>query len=272
MWRARRTLVVVAFALASCSTPVPPASTPTTHTVVLRLYATSATLPLLNDLMRFYAQRAPEVSFDVRSASYASVVNLLLQEPDAYFLTNHLPSPETSALWGAPIGQDAIVIVAHPDVAIATAGLTLAELRDVYQGRITNWRALGGADQPIVVVSREDGSGTRAEFERLVMGERRTTRTALVAPSSAAMVEIVARQPGSLGYVSLGWFDSRLALLPVDGVLPTRQSVASNTYPLRTTLFIAGLGEPQGTLRTFIAWAQSPEGQAVVARRHAPLN
>lgn len=270
MWRTRRTLVVVALALASCATPVPPASTPTTHAATLRLYATSATLPLLNDLIRLYAQRAPEARFDVRSANYAGVVNLLLQEPDAYFLTNHLPSPEISALWGAPIGQDAIAIIAHPDSA--AAGLTLAELRDVYQGRITNWRALGGADQLIVVVSREDGSGTRAEFERLVMGERRTTRTALVAPSSAAMVEIVARQPGSLGYVSLSWVDPRLALLPVDGVLPTPQTVAANTYPLRATLFVAGLGEPQGPLRAFIAWAQSPEGQAVVARRHAPLN
>lgn len=270
MWRTRRTLVAVAFALASCAAPVPPASTPTTHAVTLRLYATSATLPLLNDLIRLYTQRVPNVGFDVRSASYAGVINLLLQEPDAYFLTNHLPSPEESALWGAPIGQDGIAIIAHPDVS--AVDLTLTTLRDVYQGRITNWRALGGADQPIVVVSREDGSGTRAEFERLVMGERRTTRTALVAPSSAAMVEIVARQPGSLGYVSLGWVDSRVVLLPIDNVLPTPQTVAANTYPLRTTLFIAGLGEPQGPLRAFIAWAQSPEGQAVVARRYAPLN
>lgn len=270
MQRTRRTLVAVAFALASCTTTVLPASTPTTHAVTLRLYAASATLPLLNDLMRAYAQRAPDVSFDVRSANYAGVVSLLLQEPDAYFVTNHLPPPEISALWGAPIGQDAVAIIAHPDTDIS--GLTLARLRDIYQGRVTNWQALGGADQDIVVVSREDGSGTRAEFERLVMGERRTTRTALVAPSSAAMVEMVARQPGSLGYVSLGWVDSRVALLAVDGVLPTPQTVAANTYPLRATLFIAGLGEPQGALRAFVAWTQSPEGQAIVARRHAPLN
>ncbi len=270
MQRTRRALVTVAFVLASCSTPVLPASTPTTHAAALRLYATSATLPLLNDLIRAYAQRAPDVSFDVRSADYEGVVALMLQTPDAYFLTNHLPPPETSALWGAPIGQDAVAIIAHPDVNLD--GLTLARLRDIYQGRVTNWQALGGGDQEIVVISREGGSGTRAEFERLVMGERRTTSTALVAPSSAAMLELVARQPGSVGYVSLGWADERVAALAVDAVPPTRETVAANTYPLRTTLFIAGLGEPEGPLRAFIAWAQSPEGQAVVARRHAPLN
>jgi phosphate transport system substrate-binding protein len=270
MQRTRRALVTMAFVLASCSSPVLPASTPTTHAVTLRLYATSATLPLLNDLIRAYAQRTPDVSFDVRSASYESVIDLLLQEPDAYFVTNHLPPPETSALWGAPIGQDAVAVIAHPDTGVS--GLTQAHLREIYQGRITNWQALGGSDQEIAVISREDGSGTRAEFERLVMGERRTTSTALVAPSSAAMLELAARQPGSIGYVSLGWLDARVAVLAIDDVLPTPETVAANAYPLRTTLFIAGLGEPEGALRAFVAWTQSPEGQAVVARRYAPLN
>lgn len=269
MRRSRRTLVVVAFALASCSTQVLPASTPTTHAVTLRLYSVTATIPLLNDLIRSYSQLQPEVSFDVQASNYAGVIDLLADEPDAYFVTNHLP-PEASLLWGAPIGQDGIAIVTHPEAGVT--GLSIGALRDIYQGRVTNWAAVGGADLEIVVVSREDGSGTRAEFERLVMGDRRTTRTALVAPSSAAMLETVAREAGSIGYVSMGYTDDRVRVLAIDDVTLTPQTVHANLYPLRATLFIAGLREPEGALRAFIAWVQSPGGQAAVGRKYAALN
>lgn len=268
MGRTRRTLAIVAFTLVSCSSQVVPASTPTTDAITLRLYTSSATMPLTNDLTRGYTWIQPTISFDLIVSNYDQIIDLITDENPAYFVTNHLPVE--SILWGAPIGQDGIAIVTHPDNPVTN--LTTEQLRRIYQGRIVNWQDVGGLDIPITVVSREEGSGTRAEFERLVMGERRTVQSAEIAPSSAAVIISAGREPGSIGYVSMSYLDASVRAVKINNIDPTLENVYMNTYPLRATLFIAGLNEPQNEYRAFIAWVQSLEGQAVVARRYAPLS
>ena len=110
-----------------------------------------------------------------------------------------------------------------------------------------------------------------AEFEQLVMGERRTTLAAQIAPSSSAVVSSVAGLPGGIGYVSMGYLGSSIHAVSIDGVDLTMDTVYENTYPLRSTIYFVGLEEPQDDYRVFIGWVQSPAGQAVVARHYAPL-
>ncbi len=257
----------MAFALVSCSSQIVPAATPTTNTTLLRLYTTTSTLPLANELTTSFSQRFPMLAFDVVSGNYDSVVEQVAQDEGSYAISSHLPTE--SPLLGYPIGQDGIAVIVHPGNDISE--LTTEHLRDIYQGRIVNWREIGGRDETITVISREDGSGTRAEFERRVMGDRQTTRLARVAPSSAAMVTSVSREPGGIGYVSMSYLNPGVRPLPIDGVSPTLEHVADNSYPLRSTIFIVGTREPEGDYRAFIGWVQSPEGQAVVARGYAPL-
>lgn len=275
MGRARQAIVVVAFTLVSCSSHAVPAATPTEQVTALRLYATTSTIPLVNDLTTTYSRLNPSITFEIASGNYDAMLDALLGGATPYFLTNHLPPEESTSVVAFPIGQDAIVVVVHPQNPLA--GLTTEQLRNLYQGWIDNWGELGGTSLPITVFSREDGSGTRIEFESLVMGDRRTTRMAQVAPSSAAVMTAVAREPGAIGYVSMSYLDERVRPLPVDGVLPTAQNVVNNTYPLRTFLYVAGLREPDGSqpddihYRAFIGWVQSAAGQAIVARHYAPL-
>lgn len=267
MRRAKHTLVVAAITLASCTSQIIPAATPTTNSALLRLVSTTATLPLANELTATYNQRFPSIAFDVSAGNYESTVDEVVEDDTAYLLTNHLPTE--SPLLAFPVGQDAIAVIVHPDNAVHR--LTTHEIRDIYQGRITNWLELGGEDRAITVVSREGGSGTRAEFDRLVMGDRRTTRAALIAPSSAAMVTSVGRELGAIGYVSIGYLSPNVRAVAVDGVEPTLDRVRDNAYPLRSTLFIVGAREPEGDMRAFVGWVQGPEGQAVVSRLYAPL-
>lgn len=267
MRRAKHTLVVVAFTLASCSSQIVPAATPTTNSALLRLYTTTAALPLANELASNYNQRFPSIAFDVTAGNYEASVEEVADDDTAYLLTNHLPTE--SPLLGYPVGQDGIAVIVHPDNDALS--LTTEEIRNIYQGRVTNWLELGGEDRSITLVSREGGSGTRAEFDRLVMGDRRTSRAATIAPSSAAMVMSVSREPGAIGYVSMSYLNPTVRAVTIDGVAPTLENVADNSYPLRSTLFIVGLREPQGDFRAFIGWVQGPEGQAVVARHYAAL-
>jgi phosphate transport system substrate-binding protein len=268
MHRTKRTLAVVAFTLVSCSTQVLPASTPTFNTTPLRLDATTAAMPLLNDLIARYAQSHPNISFEKKGGDYQVMLKRLLNGETDYFISNHLPTEKD--LVAFPIGQDGIAVIVFPDNPLTK--LTTGQIRQMFQGRLNNWRDLGGDDLEITVISREDGSGTRAEFERLVMGERHTTQSARIAPSSAAMITSVSGLAGGIGYVSLAYLDSSVKAVSVDDVEPTLDNVYNNLYPLRSTLYIVGREEPKdGPYRDFIGWVQSPDGQRAVGQKYAPL-
>jgi phosphate transport system substrate-binding protein len=269
MGSTRQTLAIIALTttLMSCSGQEIPATTPTMAGDALRISATTAALPLMIDLTTSYSSSYPLINFDTRHANYQTMLSELLDDDMSYFFTNHLPAD--SPLWAAPIGQSGIIIIVHPDIALD--GLSTEELRAIYQGRITSWDEVGADGGDIAVFSRENGSGTRAEFERMVMGRRPTTPNARIAPSNARMIESVLEVAGSIGYVSLGYVDERANTIAIDGINPTREAFYLNRYPLRSILFIVGLTEPEGEYRAFIAWIQGPAGQAVVSRRYVPL-
>lgn len=266
---AKRTLVVVAITttFVSCSSQAVPATTPTMPAEPLRIYATTATLPLVFDLTTTYTETQPQTTFETQAANYQTMLDFLLRGTAPYFLSTHLSSQD---LWAAPIGFDGIVIIVNPDVSISN--LTTEQIRMIYQGRITDWQTLGNETGQVVVFSREAGSGTRAEFERMVMGRRYTTANALVASSSEHMVELVAQTPGGIGYVSINYVRDSVRPLSIDGVRPTLASISNHRYPLRSTMFIIGLNEPQDEYRAFIGWIQSPSGQEIVGRQYVPLN
>lgn len=273
MGSTRRTLAAVAFTLVSCSSQILPAATPTTHVTALRLFATTPAIPLIHNLTTTYSRLNPSITFEITSGDYEAMVQEVMRDDSAYLVTNHLDNQ--SPLWAAPIGQDGIAVIVHPDSDITA--LTTTQLRDIYQGWTSNWSDLGGRKSDIIVISREEGSGTRAEFESLIMGNRHTTSNAQIAPSSAAIVQSVARQPDSIGYVSMSYLNESVRALTIDGAAPTLANVAQDIYPLRSILYVAGQHEPVATdgldahYRAFIGWMQSPEGQALVAHGYAPL-
>lgn len=267
MWRPRRSLVMVTFALVSCSAPVVPASTPTNGALTLRVYATTATLPLLTELTTEYTQAHSPVVFETLTGNFQAMMEQIRADDSAYLLTNHLPEAEVSLAW--PVGQDGIAVIVNDQNPMTT--LSSQQLRNIYLGHVANWSEVGSFTEDMIVLSREDGSGTRAEFEKLLMGERLTTQSAQIAPSSEAMMSSVAALPGAIGYVSMGHLDSAVQPAAIDGVLPTPATVFDNTYPLRSTLYVIGFSEPEEAYREFIGWIQTPEGQRIVGLHYAPL-
>ncbi len=270
MRQTKRTLAIMAFALASCSTTVVPATTPTTNTIILRFYATTPMIPLLHDLTAQYSQIYPDYAFETTTGNYEAMLDKLMTGETAYVLTNHLPNdvPDNPVLaW--PIGQDGIAVIVHPQNNLTN--ITTAQLRGIYLGHVSNWNEVGGDEANITVISREDGSGTRAEFEDLLIGARQTTQSAQIAPSSSAMIESVSQIPEAIGYISMSYIDNRVRALSIDNVAPTLKNVSDNVYPLRATMYVMGLVQPEGDYLKFISWIQAQAGQAVVAKRYAPL-
>ena len=133
-------------------------------------------------------------------------------------MSSHLTSDQGQSLWAAPIAQDGLAIIVNADNPVAN--LTTEQIRRIYRGFTTTWQDVGGPDAPIVLFSREEGSGTRAEFERLVMGQQRVSPNARVLPSSTAMMASVAAESMAVGYVPFSQVNAEVRVLAVDGISP----------------------------------------------------
>lgn len=268
--RAKRTLAIVILAVsASCTNQLTPATPPPTEAVVFRISSTNAAKSLLQTLMSNYRDSFPEQVFEIHTGNYRAMLQSLAEGQTSYFLSQHLPSHDEILYWAAPIAQDGLALIVHPSNPVPQ--ISLEQIRGIYRGFITNWAELGGNDLNITLYSREAGSGTRLEFERLVMGQQRTSPNAQILPSTEAVLEQVADDPGAIAYIPLSQTDARVQMLSVESNVPSLSSIANNTYPLRYTLFIIGLVEPEGVYHDFITWSQGIEGQAFISSQFAPL-
>jgi len=185
---------------------------------------------------------------------------------------------EAPPLVRIPIGIDGVAIVVHSSNPVT--GLTLQQLQDIYSGRILDWQEVGGDPGEILLISREDGSGTRSLFESRVMGETAVSLTAVVMPTSKDVAEYAAQNPFAIGYVSSAYLSaaataspeaapaSAIRALAIGGALPTDAAVKSQEYPIIQPLFLVSQGEPRGWARQFVDFALSPAGQAIVDRYH----
>ncbi|HVI41069.1 MAG TPA: substrate-binding domain-containing protein, partial [Anaerovoracaceae bacterium] len=143
----------------------------------------------------------------------------------------------------------------------------------IYTGQIKNWKEVGGADAPIVVVSREEGSGTRGAFTEITKvltkdaaGKETdgTTADALVQGSTGAVMQTVATTPNTIGYVSLGSLSDTVKAVDVEGVTPSTETVLSGEYKIsRPFIYITG-GELTEAAQKYIDFVMSADGQALV--------
>jgi len=162
------------------------------------------------------------------------------------------------------IARDGIAMVVHPSNPVKD--LSLSQIRDLFSGRVGNWREVGGADSPVRLITREEGSGTREAFVKLVMGGERISRYALTQESNGAVKELVRHDPSAIGYMSLGLVGPELRSLDVNAAQPTSENVANGSYPLvRPFLFVVS-GPPSAEAQLFISFVLSSDGQRMLER------
>jgi len=172
--------------------------------------------------------------------------------------------PEETGLTPIPIARDGIAVIVYKDNPVS--GLSRAQIRDVFAGKITNWKDVGGSGKPIRLITREEGSGTREAFTHLVMGSSRIAGSAMTQESNGAVRELVIHDPAAIGYMSLGLVGKELKTLTVDGVVPSAADVINGTYPLvRPFLFVVKDTPGEGAQR-FIDFVLSDRGQQMLEK------
>ena len=161
------------------------------------------------------------------------------------------------------VAIDGIAVITHTSNTVSD--LTSQQLTDIYTGKITNWVDLGGADEAIVVLGREAGSGTRGAFEEL-LDVADQCAYAQELDSTGGVLAKVASTPGSIGYVSLDVVDDTVKALSLDGVEPTEENIVAGSYKLSRPFVMATLGtidEQNDLVKTWFGFVQSDAGKAV---------
>ena len=138
------------------------------------------------------------------------------------------------------VAIDGIAVVVDP--ANTVGDLTKQQLSDIYEGKVTNWKDVGGNDAPIVVVGRESGSGTRSAFEELLKLEDICKYSNELYSTGAVMAK-VASTPGAIGYVSLDVLDDSVKALKLEGAEPTEENIKAGSYFLSRPFVMATKGE-----------------------------
>jgi phosphate transport system substrate-binding protein len=179
------------------------------------------------------------------------------------------PSEETLGLVVHILARDGIAIVSHWSQSITD--LSIDQTREIFAGNITNWSQIGGADEEITVIAREEGSGTRAAFEEMVMGDDLVTANAILQSSNGALKTAVAGDPNSIGFLSFGYLDETVKAFDIDGVAATVENCINESYPIVRPLLFLTLGEPTGKVKEFIDFCLGTEGQAIVAEDYIPV-
>ncbi|MEA3282962.1 MAG: phosphate ABC transporter substrate-binding protein, partial [Euryarchaeota archaeon] len=164
------------------------------------------------------------------------------------------------------IAKDGVAIVVNP-ANTAVTDLTMGQLQEIYTGTITNWQQVGGTDSPIVVCTREDGSGTRDCFEQAVLKPIGGVMvgTAVIQNSNGEMRTAVAGEVNAIGYLSLGYVDSSVSAVSLDGVEPIIEKIKSGDYAISRTLRMITNGTPDDDEQAFLDFVLSEDGQQIVA-------
>jgi phosphate transport system substrate-binding protein len=163
------------------------------------------------------------------------------------------------------VAYDCIVPVVHPSNKVKN--LTKEQLKGIFSGKITNWKEVGGANSPIVVVGRDTSSGTYGTWQEMIMdkgGKTRVTPRAQVTASSGALMTAVAQNKNAIGYDGMGYVNKSVKALNVDGIKASAVSARSGKYPLARYLYMFTNGWPGGHILDFIKFMQGSVGQRIV--------
>jgi len=170
------------------------------------------------------------------------------------------------------IAMDGLPILVHPSNPVKN--LTVAQVRDIYAGRIKNWKSVGGPDREIVVISRDTNSGTYETFHKLVMTHKvdgkktkdKIKDSAEYVGSNGAVRTRIQTTPSAIGYAGLGFVDKTVKALNINNVHPSARTVTSGEYPISRPLFMFTNGYPKlgSHLYKFVTLYLSEQGQEII--------
>jgi len=220
--------------------------------------------PFAELLAEDYMSRQPHSHIYVQGGGSTAGIEAVKTRAANIGMSSRSLLPDEQDLYAVTIAKDAIAIIVNPKNPIQD--LSLDQVRQVFSGKIKNWRELGAPPHPIILVNREEGSGTRESFQKSVMGQEETALESLVQDSNGAIRQVVSNDPYAIGYISLGLVNEKVKALKISSIEPNLTNIETGKYSLvRPFLFIFN-GQPTGEAKSFLEFVLSPPAQESLSK------
>ncbi len=235
-------------------------------TTQLRVQGSTTVQPIAEMAKEMYEAAHPDVTVFVSGVGSSAGIEAVAAGTCEIGTSSRDLKPEEAKLGlvDTPIAHDAIAVIVNP--ANPVKGLTKAQVAAIFEGKTKNWSELGGPELEIGIVNRDEASGTREAFSKIVLNKKPFDPTAAVLPGTGQVRFVVAQAEGAIGYISVGFVDKTVKALAIDGIEPTEANITNKSYPVSRLLHMLTKGEPKGLAKEFIAFVLSPQVQETVVR------
>jgi len=230
-------------------------------------------LPIAQKVGEAYMKEHPDVKITISGGGSGNGIKALIDgstdiaDSSRFIKSKEVKLAVEKGRYPVPfaVAYDCIIPVVHPSYPVMN--ITMQQLKGIYEGKIKNWKEIGGPDMPVVVISRDTSSGTYEVWHEKVLKKERVFPGALLQASNGAVVQAVSKNKNAIGYIGLGYLDSSVKALLVDRVKGSAETTLNGAYPISRPLYMFTAGWPKGDTLNFINFVIHPEkGQKYVGK------
>ena len=218
--------------------------------------------PFIEKIAEHFMEKHPEITINVQGGGSTAGIQATLNKTCNIGTSSRNLKGDERGLKVILMAVDGIAVIVHRKNSVDD--LSIEDIRGIFAGEITRWLEVGGSDDIIIPVTREEGSGTRGAFEDMIMGDVAISDACLVQDSNGAVREIIATTPQGIGYISVGLVDEREKAVAIAGVEPNIANLITGKYQFSRPFLLLLLEEPSGDCKKFIDYVLSPEAQSIL--------
>lgn len=238
--------------------------------MVLKIKGSDTMLYLTSALANEFMKQNPGISVYVEGGGTKTGIDALAKgQIDICTASRNLKSDEVQAIAQGfrsvgvttLIAKDALSIFLNPKNAVKK--LMLDEVKNIFTCKIKNWKDVGGNDKPIRVLNRSSNSGTYLYFKEHILLNEEYCYSIETIPTTEEIIKIVSQDESAIGYGGIGYTEGVIHAI-INGTDPTEQNVRNESYPISRYLLFITLNIPEGSIKKFIDWVMSPDGQNII--------
>jgi phosphate transport system substrate-binding protein len=238
----------------------------------VEIKGSTTVLPITQKVAEAYMKEHPDVKITISGGGSGNGIKALIDgttdiaDSSRFIKDKEVKLAVENGRYPVPfaVAYDCIVPVVHLSNSIEN--ITMEQLKDIYMGKIKNWKDIGGPDRPVVVISRDTSSGTYEVWHTKVLEKERVFPGALLQASNGAVVQAVSKNENAIGYIGLGYLEQNVKDLTVNRVRGSEETTLNGTYPVSRPLYMFTSGWPEGDALNFINYVIHPQkGQKYVS-------
>ena len=235
----------------------------------------SALLPLAKDAAQKFKAKNDQVSITLNAGGSGTGLKQVSEGSvdignSDVFAKEKLPEAKAAELVDHKVAVTVMAPVVSKEIGTNVKSLTKAQLQDIFTGKVTNWKDVGGPDEAVVLITRPSTSGTRALFTKYVLdGKEELSNKSMETDDSGTLVQTVSQTKGAIGYVALSYLMNNNTVTPlaIDGVEPTLDNVYNGKYPVWGYEHMYTKGEATGAVKAFIDFIMSKDYSADIEKQ-----